>query len=218
MSVYEKKFCPNCDNILDIGKNPPKHTLKTISTDTPTYVSDSEDNSDDIIDNILLKIINNDESVKVSMLSQFNDDKKTVKKLFTSKQKYKDLDKKMKSSVDKQIDDLLDKKFELDEKTSNSVVAYYICKKCYYSKKIDEKTLITSRTSDESSDSYLNLNKFKNAIYNKTLPLTRRYICVNKSCVSHNDPEKREAVFYRIGKSLQVWYTCVACQSYWKGE
>lgn len=146
-------FCPNCNNILDITKNPPKN--KNVGSETPSTISETEE--------------------------------------------------KPSKRIDKSED-------------IAGAGAYYFCKNCAYSKAMESGTLILSKTNSRSVNSYMNMDKLKNKIYSNILPFTRNYICINKSCESHKDSSKREAVFYRLSDSTQVWYTCRACSNYWKGE
>jgi ribosome assembly protein YihI (activator of Der GTPase) len=206
------KFCPNCDNILDIGKTSPKQQKLHI-IDTPTTISESESEKDNV-SYIIEKLLNN-KYVSSGELQEINGDKKILKQIFTSHEEYKSLNKKDQSFIDKKINELSE---EFETKEDESIVAYYVCKKCFFSKKMEKQTVVVIRNSEDNTDSYINMNKFKNAIYNNTLPRTRRFICINKSCPSHKDNDKREAVFYRLPDSTQVYYTCCTCQSYWKGE
>ena len=123
---------------------------------------------------------------------------------------YSELDKKTKSLVDKKINKMLSKKQQTDK-------AVYICK-CGYTAPIAGRTLIMSKMGSSSNTSSLNTpQRIKNMLHDKTLPHSRNYICPNKECVSHTDPEKRDAVFFRFSDSLQIWYICISCKSYWIG-
>lgn len=210
-------FCPNCENILDISKNPPKHkkTIMKQEPDTPVTVSDSENESSDSgpeieepeIDRIDEIIINLSEDKKVS-----NDEISNYKlEQFTKHKTYQTLDKKTKAAVLVKLTEFFDK---LDDATS----AYYFCKNCMYSKAIEAKTLISSRINFGSLTEFTNPDKLKNRIHSKILPFTKNYICINDKCPSHKDMKKKEAVFFRLSGSVQAWYTCMACESYWKGE
>jgi hypothetical protein len=197
-------FCPICNNILDISKTVPK-IISNIDDKTPNEISsntESDGLKTDIIENTLQKIIDNDD-VTTGELKKLDIEK------ITQHDFYKKLSKTNKKKVD---DKLLYIRKELDL----AISAFYICNNCQYSKPIDQQTLITSRVNDDISNNYTNTEKFKNMVYNKALPVTRNYICKNKDCTSHKKHDMREAVFYRNG--MQVWYTCKACKSYWKGE
>jgi len=209
-------FCPNCNNILDISKNPPKaHQQTPVDIMTPNTVShsdaddDKEQNNKSLMgpESIINKIIN-DEHIDDDI---FN----TIKMDFIVKSEmYQKLDKKSKSKIQSKISSLLEK---MDESTG----AYYFCKNCMYSKSIEPGALIVSRVNAGASTDYINYDKLKNRAKSKILPITRNYICINEKCDTNKkgkDRKQKEAVFYRVGNSIQVWYTCKICGSYWKGE
>lgn len=222
------KFCPNCNNILNITKNPPKkkqttqlqqliETPNTVSVDSPNNSSDEyssdednennqigESNDGGIIEAILKKLENGE---KISD-SSFND---LRLEQFTKHKYYTKLDKKSKALIQSKLISY----FEKIEDTTN---AFYSCVICSYSKPIEPGTLILTKISSGITGTYMNYDKLKNRINNKMLGYTRNYICYNDKCISHKDHTKREAVIYRIGSNIQAWYTCCACQFYWKGE
>lgn len=220
-------FCPNCDNILDISKNQPKQKQSSlkIDEDTPISVSDSEADSDtsdvdekvderadekevdvdvDKISEIIVRL-SRDEKIAESELSDYRMEQ------FTKHKTYQKLEKKIKAAVQVKL-------LSFFEKIEDSTSAFYVCKNCMYSKTIDEGTLISSKTGLGGNNSYINPDKLKNRIHSKILPYTKNFICIKKDCESHTNPKKKEAVFFRVGDSLQVWYTCRSCESYWKGE
>ena len=217
-------FCPNCDNILNISKNPPKNNLGVINNvATPDTISDSdiekntekEKNDENIKQNELFEDVINKllagEVVSDSVLTEINFIQLTKNKV------YQKLDKKQKSLVQSKLSSFIEK---LDDATN----AYYFCKNCMYSKIIEAGSLIVSSaggSKDLTTTKYVNFNKLKNRIYSKSLPITRNYICINDKCDTHKtdkNKKDKEAVFYRLGTSMQVWYTCKVCKSYWQGE
>lgn len=211
----EIKFCPTCNNILNITKNPPKNKqvnqLQTIKTPETISVSDEENQVvDDIMDDskkieqIIEKIANN-KNVDDAELGDFKLEQ------FLKHKTYQKLEKKIKQNVQLKLTSFY-------EKIEDATSAYYHCAICSYSKPIDAGTLIASRMSSGATNMYINMDKLKNRVNNSILPYTRNYICTNPKCVSHNDHTKREAVMFRIGSSVQMWYTCCACQNSWKGE
>ena len=205
-------YCPNCHNILDVSKNPPTNntSLQHFNAETPSTVSDENDEEKHLtyVDEIVNKLLDN-ETVTNSMISNIRLDQ------ITKSATYQDLAKKQKSQVQT-------KYAEIMEKIGDSINAYYFCKNCLYSKPIDAKTLIIGRISAGTSANYVNIEKLQNKRHSQILPYTRNYICVNSKCdTNSNDSNKKktkEAVFYRIGNSLQVMYTCTVCGTYWKGS
>lgn len=205
-------YCPHCHNILDVSKNPPTNTQSSnpqLVTHTPTTVSEDDVvGHSNFIDNIIEKMINDDE-VTNSMISNIRLDQ------LTKSEKYKALGKKQKSLIQNKYAEIMDK-------ISDSVNAFYFCKNCMYSEPITSGSLVVSRISGKTSSNYINVEKFKNKIHSQILPYTRNYICINENCdTNHKDVKKRkikEAVFYRVGNSMQVAYTCTVCNSYWNGS
>jgi hypothetical protein len=213
-------FCPNCDNILNISKNPPKNNLGAINnTSTPNTVSDSDSEKErddenirqnELFEEVINKLLAG-EVVSDSALTEINSTQLIKNKAFQK------LDKKQKSLIQSKLASFTEK---LDDATN----AYYFCKNCMYSKIIEAGSLIVSRvggSKDLTTTKYVNFNKLKNRIHSKSLPITRNYICINDKCDTHKtdkNKKDKEAVFYRLGTSMQVWYTCKACGSYWQGE
>jgi len=209
-------FCPNCDNILNISKNPPKGNKLPVQLDlgTPDNVTDSEDatksekpEANDAIEEII-NTLANDENVTDSVLSELKIEQ------ITKHKSYQKLDKKKKTQI-------LAKLTPFYEKIDDAVGAYYSCKNCMYSRAIEPGSLIVSRMNGNTSVGYMNLERLENRKYSKILPLTRNYICNNKKCPTNETGSNRkpkEAVFFRINGSMQAWYTCTLCGSYWKGQ
>jgi DNA-directed RNA polymerase subunit M/transcription elongation factor TFIIS len=87
------------------------------------------------------------------------------------------------------------------------------CNGCNYISETNE-TLI-------SQNSYLSNNNptfgnKKNFIYDMTLPRTTKYICPNDDCITHANPNKKEAIFFNEGDSLKSIYICKECNTEWK--
>ena len=193
------QFCPQCDNVMDIGKSIPKVNLlqKAPTTVSTTSVSQSQP-QEDIVDKIINAYKNKDNisSMKVDI------DDLTSHPNFT---KLKEQDK-MKILKLLNLDNIDDNK-----------IAYQICKNCLYHEKLTKRTLILSRMNLNSSGSATaNLSKYKNMVHDKTLPHTRDYVCKNKDCSSHKDSSKRDAVWFRpVANSYSTYYGCTACETVW---
>lgn len=188
------QFCPKCDNILDITKNPPK--LISLDATTPDTLSSTGEapNYDNIIKQLLkgkdveINTINVQallESKSFSLLS--NDDKETIKK-----------------------------KVNIPD---DGIMAYNICRNCLFSRKLDDKSLIVSRITHDNTTSLPELSKFKYMIHDKSVPHTRRYVCPNKSCESHKNNDKRDAIWFRpLTDDLLTLYACTSCETVWKAS
>lgn len=213
-------FCPNCENILNISKNPPKNKQQSsqLNIHTPESVSEDDDkneNEEDIKEEVkndnIEEIINklaNEEIVPDSVLNEIKMEQITKHKT------YQKLEKKKKTQI-------LSKLTTFYEKMEDAVGAYYTCKNCMYSEAIEPGTLIVSRINTGTSTNYINLDKLENRKNSKILPITRNYICNNKKCPTNDtgpNKKSKEAVFYRVNGNMQAWYTCRVCGSYWKGQ
>jgi len=186
-------FCPECENMLDISKTP----SKKISLDQ--LASKSSPMTDDEIKNFI------DGVLSEKQVKQIDADK--IEQI-TSNQLYMKLDKNKKNIVFSKLEQMMSKK-------QNENVYYYVCKSCSYSEKIDQATLIMSKTGASSKNENMNINynKFAINVHEKTLPHTRNYMCPNKNCIGNTDKEKHDAVFYRVNNTMKIMYTCCACQT-----
>lgn len=190
-------FCPNCNNIFDVTSNPHEEQAKT-------KVGGRSNDYADVIDMILKEKEVTAENVKNLRLNTL-----------VKEPKYKKLKAKEKELVYNKIQELLpeDKKIikEKDEHDSNKV--YFICKNCGYLKPVEDGTLIFNRVSSEISEAYTSTDRasLEAMASSDILPRTRKYICDNSDCISHKDPSKREAVFFRMNNSYKVKYLCLAC-------
>ncbi|AYV84815.1 MAG: DNA-dependent RNA polymerase subunit Rpb9 [Hyperionvirus sp.] len=98
--------------------------------------------------------------------------------------------------------------------TSNKYV--FRCSNCGYTQEMIPGVLLASRASQKSTIDFSDPNKFKDMIHDKTLPIDRKYICPNETCVSHNDYALREAVWFKPSRfSYNIVYICKACQTMW---
>lgn len=217
-------FCPNCNNTFDIARTKTQsggeiddeliwedsltsELQPDFNSDTPEsdYYSEGGKSRSELLQRII-------EDQEVSS----EDIKNITLKDLTADPDFKKLKAKEKELVYNRIQDLLpkgEKKF-LQEKTDrykDEDFTYFVCNNCKYAKKIDEGTLIFSRTAD--TDSKVITTDMSDMIHNSILPRTRKYICPNDDCQSHKDPNKREAVFYRIGDSYRVHYLCTSCKT-----
>lgn len=191
-------FCPNCNNILDISKTKPHATVQSLTSLTPE--DDVESST-----NLITKIISGEEPNE--------QDIKNIKiENLIKLEEFKKLSNKQKSTIQNKLADMIETKDEAN------IAAFYICRNCHHSEPIQAQTLLTTKIGTGSSADFYNIEKLRNNVHSKVLPRTRNYICTDESCTSHKNPEKREAVFFKIGSSLQVWYVCTVCKSVWKGE
>lgn len=193
-------FCPNCNNSFDIAKTAPsKDKAKKEKKQT------GGKSIDELIDKILAKEGVTQDDVKGV----------TVDNL-TKNPRYKKLKSKDKEHVFNTIQDLLPKAAKVVSKTETtqlgSIRAYFVCDNCGFTKKIEPRTKIFSRSSDDISQTFGTTN-YDPMLYSKIHPITRFYVCPNSKCESHKDPKKREAMFFRLNNSYKVKYICKTCKT-----
>jgi hypothetical protein len=122
--------------------------------------------------------------------------------------KFNKLNNKLKEQILNQFN-----KFNVNLKMFN---AYFICYNCGYNTNIEPGTVIYSNGLDimrENSKENISL-----LCKDKTLPRTKDYICINKSCISHekSNMNLKEAIIYRLKHpSYNINYVCTLCNSRW---
>lgn len=187
-------LCPNCKNIFDIT-NSLIEQPQTGGAVTPIKY-------DEVITKILEKEHIDDNTVKQLSLDDL-----------VKKDAYNTLKASSKEYVYNRIADLLhiyeENLKNVDIKKSSSELQF-ICNNCGTKEKIKENTLIFSKVSNDISQSYVapNLLTMK---YSDIIPITRKYICPNDTCISHKDMSKREAKFFRLNNAYRLKYICLAC-------
>jgi hypothetical protein len=152
-----------------------------------------------IINKILQKDVTESDVEKVSIDSVKNSPE--FKKLKTQDKNY----------VLNKLNDLKNVKVQ-GKKDVQIKKVYFLCDNCGYSKVIAPGTKIFTQQADDLSSSYSSGN-YKHMLYSDILPRTRNYTCVNPDCESHKNPEKREAVFFRLNKSYKIKYICTTCET-----
>jgi len=226
-------YCPNCNNTFDITKLSAQaiEALQQANTNqhggyfTDSFTDSSLESSangntsvkqminslmqqgggniENIIESILKKTIKDEDIKGVSI-----DD-------ITNNQSYKKLNKKEKERVYNKIQDMLpiDKKRTSQVKKNEEVdKAYFICNNCKFTKKIEPRTMIFSKSSKIVSQTYI-ASDYSSMINSKILPITREYICPNDKCESHKDPVKKEAIFFRMNNTFKLKYICKTCKT-----
>ena len=48
---------------------------------------------------------------------------------------------------------------------------------------------------------------------NPILPRTKLYVCRNKNCNTHKNPQLKKAIFFKENNNLR--YICSVCKTYW---
>jgi hypothetical protein len=209
-------YCPNCNNSFDISKSA-SGTHGGAYADTSAETESAEQSIKDLssqeqeggdLTSLINNIMNN-KSLTVEQIGNLS-----MKKI-TESSEYKTLSSKQKEKVYNTVSDLtpdLEKKVNKKTDTDSTNLAFFVCTNCGFSKKIDERTKIFSRISNEVSKNYTT-NEYKGMIYSDILPRTRKYICPNELCETHKDPTKKEAIFQRRNNSYKLVYVCAVCKT-----
>jgi len=193
-------FCPNCKNIYDITKNMPQ-----LGGDELVDLIEQIGGVDQFSD-IIIRILEND-------VITDNDIKNLSLKNLRKSLSFKQLPIREKDLVVNKIRDLLPKNKKQiidrhsDEKVKN--FAFFQCHNCGFIEKIKPRTLIFSRSAKTKAIDVQN----KDMLFSDIVNHTRKYICPNKKCESHSDPNKKEAIFYRKNNSYQIRYICKTCKT-----
>lgn len=214
-------FCDICRNFMDITNNvsmSDKNQLGGSNDDINLVINDNEEselessdydinNSDSMLSESNLNDILKGADVEFDF-KNFNQDelnKNTTFNKLSNNQKTlvinRILEKMPKTKVTKIAENIASKD------------SYYYCKSCGYNLKIPDKEFIFSR-GDEKKDDPNNF-KFINYKYDNTCPNTKKYTCINDECITHAEPIKKNAKFWRNKSSYNTKYMCTLCDHHW---
>ncbi len=210
-------FCPQCSTIFNI-------------TQSLSNKTSQEGGEDDNIEKIINMILNNDKisqndinkiaNISISQITEHSmyenlnlDEKNTVYNKIqiylpqTPHSLRQDWRQRHKNNMTKPLTYEHSGGEQIEK--SNKNLAYYRCTYCNYTKPIKPGTRIYSKSSEHK----IGQSSFdtKNMKYNPIIPFTRNYICPNKKCISHKNPKKKEAKFFRVGDNYKTTYICMAC-------
>jgi hypothetical protein len=235
-------FCPNCNNAFDIAHTSGLPDLNSTTwkahggfpstkindTKSSSDLQSSESSSDynmvdkmSEVDNINKAnksrsgddyeyIIN---KISDNLVTPADIDNLDINKFFASPS-FKKLKSDEKEYVYNKIQDILPKNkkkiMKLTKNDNTSNLAFFVCANCSFTRKIEPGTLIFSRTSTAINYGVDDYDDMENIL---TLPITRNYICPNDKCPSHEDYNKKEAVFFRVNNTYAVKYVCITCKT-----
>jgi hypothetical protein len=194
------KYCPKCDNIMDISRTAPKLQLEpnhTTLSSTDKSINIDVEHTTKIINMYLNDIDISTELVDIQQLQKNPE--------FT---KLKDKDKK----------NLL-KILKASEEDVSS--AYMICNNCSYFEKMTKRTMVLNKMGQNSSSEQSNIDysKYKYIKYIDVLPHTRDYVCKNKDCQTHKNYKLKDAKWFRpVQDSYQTYYICCVCDTIWNNS
>lgn len=135
-----------------------------------------------------------DESIKLAF----------SKKELENLKEYKKLSPEEKVNIIKKFEEINNIGFNL---------AYFICKNCQFVTKLNGGTKlyevsIKSEALENTNDS--------EKLNDLTLPRTKDYVCINKTCKSQKNTKDKEAIFFRpFRNSYELKYICTLCNESW---
>ena len=91
---------------------------------------------------------------------------------------------------------------------------YVFCNNCGHNSKSNISLIQTKNYKKSSTLTSLKNRKFY--IYDNTFPRTIYYDCPNSSCKTHEEINKKEAIFFNEKKSLKQTYICTECLTEWR--
>lgn len=190
-------FCPICGNSFNISKAVDAAVLQKGGA-----VS---------IDNVIVQLLDK-KVIESSVLSKLNLDE------LVANPTYKKLNGQDKEYIYNVISHQQEKKDVAANvgKKNEAFSAYFMCSKCGFQEPIKPKTLIFSNTFD--NDQNIVIDDPSCMIYDNTLPRTKDYVCANKGCPTFKQPNTKEAVFFRHGKSYRLTYVCTVCMANWSAS
>ena len=97
----------------------------------------------------------------------------------------------------------------------SSVIYYQTCKNkaCGQTKMLPNGTLIYRQDRSVQQRVDTDYSRYR---HSKILPKTAKYKCTNPNCKTHQNPELRNAIFFRTKNTLQLVYICLECDHYWE--
>lgn len=161
-----------------------------------------------IIDNLLSKI-NEGKTLDEADVKGI-----TASDLF-SYSKFSSLAKKKQGDILSQIKKMVPgfEKQDLEDSGTDSH-PYYICYQCYYYVRVpDGEEIFTMSLIAEELDK----NDYSHLVNDATYLRTKKYICANKKCPSHKNPDDKEALMTR-NNNYNLRYVCTICKSSWLSQ
>lgn len=119
-----------------------------------------------------------------------------------------DITKNIESIIHK--DNIASNETNKDEKNNDAInKAFFYCANCGNYEEMQPRTMIFMKTSEKNTFSIKN----NDIIYDNTLPHTRKYVCPNEKCATHNNKHLKDAIFYK--NNGKIIYVCIVCKSDW---
>ena len=212
-------FCKICENFMDITNNV-SVSNKEEDSDTETEVESSDydiTSSSKKNKKASFTILNEDilEKVLNGTILEIEIDEKDINEI-NKIPYFNKLTSNQKTLLINRLYEKIPKTQKIPKEISkNFKFSYFYCKNCGYNEKIPNKMLIFNRSNEKSSIDNFNTN-FLNYKYDPLLPRTKKYTCNNASCITHKQPDKKRALFFRLTNTYVIKYICLECNSFWQ--
>jgi len=199
MSNSNQGFCRKCGNFNDITQN-----IKLFKARQKGGKTSAE-----MINDLLDKFNNGEEIEKEDLKSLSLSD-------LNSYSAFSELSRKKKTDIlskIKKIDPRLFDKKEIDDEEERDNSPYYICYQCYHYEPITSGEVIYSVSlggTEDQSDKIDNTHLIKDP----TFLHTHTYICENKKCETHKNPELRDAIMTHTPQ-YNSQFICTVCKQSW---
>jgi len=96
-----------------------------------------------------------------------------------------------------------------------SVGAEFKCNNCNNIEPIKKTILLYNLNMEEKQTKMRTLEENEFISKDPILPRTHDYTCKNPNCITHKDPKRKEAVFFKEKDSFKVKYICSVCYFSW---
>ena len=93
--------------------------------------------------------------------------------------------------------------------------AEFKCYNCNYSKQITETTLLYQLEMEDKIVKISSLEENELITKDPTLPHTHDYSCKNLNCLTHKEPNRKDAIFYKDNNNYKPNYICTICFYNW---
>ena len=208
-------FCEKCNNFMDITNIISKNDDNT----TIMLDEDEESSNFDISETVADTTGKYDLSIdKLNDILEGNTiDVEVTNELYQAVEKtpqFKKLDQNKQTLILNRLYERLVKKNKKPANNNRTFKeSYFYCKNCGFNKKIPDGTFIYSKNIENNEDKY-NTN-FQDYYNDPTIPISKKYVCVNDKCETHKNPGIKSAAFYRFNNTFKIRYLCGVCKAFW---
>ena len=178
-------FCPNCSYLFDISKS--SKVGKEREADTRIVIKKLTDG--------FKKLEENEDLSKYK--AEFS------KNEMAKNKKYQKLKEEDKIKINQLFEEIV------------SSGAEFKCNNCNFTEQIINTTLLYQINMEDKVVKIRSLEENELISKDPLLPHTHDYTCKNPSCITHKNPNMKDAVFLREKGSYKLNYICTVCYYNW---